>query len=237
MLADPESATIRRFRMIDPDNTENNVPDYAKRDVAYPGYFVVNRSGVIIERFVDPRYDDRRTGNAMVATLFPELLEGSGRPIAAPHLQVTSGQTDSVATLGSHLKLFVDLALPRGVHVYAPGVQGYRAIELTVDDSTWFKAAAPAYPRSRMLKLKPIHEIVPVYEKRARVTVDLVVANTGALMRELARTPDVPTPIAVAGRLTYQACDDKVCYTPAAVPLTWNLLVRLPDQKRTRPDR
>ena len=65
MLADPGSILIRKFRMVDPDNTENNVPAYGARNTAYPGYFVVNPAGVVTERFVDGRYDDRRTGNAM----------------------------------------------------------------------------------------------------------------------------------------------------------------------------
>jgi carboxymethylenebutenolidase len=232
LLADPGSNLIRRFRMIDPDNTENNVPSYGMKDAAYPGYFVVNPSGVIVERFVDERYDDRRTGNDVVATMFPELIENRGRPIAAPHIQVTLGQTDSRVTLGAHLRLLVGLTLPRGMHVYAPGVQGYRPVELTLDSSSWFTAKAPQFPRSKTLTLKAIHETVPVFEKQADITVDIVVANTTALMRTIAGAQYAPQAVAVTGHLKYQACDDTVCYLPAEVPVTWTIEVGMPDRTR-----
>lgn len=232
MLADPGSRLIREFRMVDPDNTANNVPDYGAKDVAYPGYFVVSPSGRIVERFVDQRYDDRRTGNDVVATMFPELLEARGRPIAAPHIQVSLGQTDARVTLGAHLRLLVELALPRGVHVYAPGVAGYRPVELTFEPSPWFRVGAPAFPRAKTMTLKAIHETVPVFETQARITADVVIADTFALMRALAGAPERRQPIAVSGHLKYQACDDKVCFLPTDVPVSWDLDIGLPDQIR-----
>lgn len=218
--------------MIDPDNTENNVPSYGARDTAYPGYFVVNRSGVITERFIDGRYDDRRTGNAMVATLFPELLESTGRPIKAPHIEISLGQTDKSVNLGARLKLLVDMKLPAGVHVYAPGVQGYRPIALTFETSPWIKTLPSRYPAARTRLLKAIHESVPVYERDARVVTDVIVKNTSALMRELRKNPDASQPVTVTARFEYQACDEKLCYRPQTIPLTWTVLVTLPDRER-----
>jgi Thiol:disulfide interchange protein DsbD, N-terminal len=232
MLADPGSRVIGAFRMIDPDNTENNVPLYGRKNVAYPGYFVVDPSGVIVERFVDDRYDDRRTGSSIVATMFPELLEARGTPIVAPHLQIALGQTDSDVTLGSHVRLLVDLALPPNMHVYAPGVEGYRPVELAIDPSPWFAAALPSFPPSKTLRLEAIRETVPVFERQARITVDVVVADTFELMRTIARAPDRRQAVAVVGRLKYQACDDAVCYAPAEAALKWDIGIRLPDQVR-----
>jgi len=234
MLADPGSNLIRRFRMIDPDNTTNNVPGYGAKDTAYPGYFVVNASGVVTERFVDGRYDDRRTGNAMVATLFPELLETGGRPIRASHVEIGLGQTDTAVTLGTRLQLLVDVKLPPGVHVYAPGVQGYRPIGLAFDASPWFRTLPPRYPSSRTLELMAIRETVPAYEGNARIVVDVIIANTTALMRTLAAGSQ---PVTIAARFEYQACDDKVCYPPAVVPLAWRLSIALPDRTRAVQER
>ncbi len=232
LLADPGSRLIRQFRMVDPDNTENNVPSDGSKDVAYPGYFVVNPAGLITERFVDERYDDRRTGNSVVATMFPELLETSGAPIAAPHIQFKLGQTDSRVTLGTHVRLLVDLDLPRNMHVYAPGVDGYRPVELRFDASTWYKSQPPRFPPARMLHLKAIRETVPVYENDARITIDVVFANTSALMKILAQAPNTRQQLDVTGHLRYQACDDKVCYMPAEVPVKWSFDIGLPDRQR-----
>jgi hypothetical protein len=128
--------------------------------------------------------------------------------------------------------LVVDVKLPPRVHVYAPGVEGYRPIAVTVEPSPWVKSAAPRFPASKMLELRAIHETVPVYERQARIVVDALIANTGALLRTLAKAPDATQTITVAARLQYQACDDKVCYQPAEIPLAWTLKVKLPDQQR-----
>ena len=236
MLADPGSHTIRRFRMVDPDNTENNVPSYGMKDTAYPGYFVVNRKGVVIERFADPDYDNRRSGNALIGSLFPELLEPRGRPIAAPHLEVSLGASDTALTLGTKFTLLVDVRLPRDMHIYAPEVKGYIPVKVTLDPSQWIKSATAKYPVARMLHLKAIDETVPVYENEARITIDVLIANRTALMRMLNQAPDLTQPVTIDGKLEYQACDSKVCYFPTSVPLSWDVTVRLPDRERVAPE-
>ena len=233
MLSDPQSAFIRAFGMVDRDNTTANVPPDGKRDTAYPGYFVLDRTGRIIERFIDPRYDDRRTAAGLVAEMFPELLEATGRTTSTPHLSVHAGQSDLRVPLGARFRVFVDIELPARMHVYAPGVEGYKPITIELAPSPWFKADAPVFPPSTLLRLDAIKETVPVYEGKARIGVDVVMANTGALLRRLASADRHSEEIALTGTLAYQACDDKVCYRPASVPLKWELTVYLPDRQRT----
>ena len=38
--------------------------------------------------------------------------------------------------------------------------------------------------------------------------------------------------LTLTGRLDYQACDDRVCYDPASVPLSWTLTVSPLDRRR-----
>ena len=38
--------------------------------------------------------------------------------------------------------------------------------------------------------------------------------------------------LTLTGRLDYQACDDKVCFNPVSVPLTWTLTVAPLDGQR-----
>ena len=233
MLSDPQSAFIRAFAMVDPDNTPDNVPADGKRDTAYPGYFVLNRTGGIVERFIDPRYDDRRTASGLVAEMFPELLEATGRTASTSHLNVHLGQSDLRVPLGARFRVFVDLELPERMHVYAPGVEGYRPVTIELAQSPWFKAAVPVFPQSRLLRLEAIKETVPVYHGKARVGVDVVLANTSALLRRLASADGHSEEIAITGTLSYQACDDKVCYRPSSVALRWELTAYLPDRQRT----
>ena len=233
MLSDPQSAFIRAFGMVDPDNTTDNVPTYGKRDTAYPGYFVLDRTGRIIERFIDPRYDDRRTASGLVAEMFPELLEATGRTTSTPHLSVHLGQSDIRVPLGARFRVFVDIELPERMHIYAPGVEGYRPVAIELTPSPWFKAQAPVFPRPTLLRLEAIKETVPVYHGWARLGMDVVLANTGALLKRLASAERHAEEIAITGTLSYQACDDKVCYRPDSVALKWELTAYLPDRQRT----
>jgi hypothetical protein len=39
----------------------------------------------------------------------------------------------------------------------------------------------------------------------------------------------------VKGVLTYQACDDKLCFTSQSAPLTWTVTLRQLDRERAQP--
>lgn len=41
--------------------------------------------------------------------------------------------------------------------------------------------------------------------------------------------------LTIKGVLSYQACDDKVCFTPQSVPLTWTVTLRQLDRERAKP--
>ena len=41
--------------------------------------------------------------------------------------------------------------------------------------------------------------------------------------------------LTLSGQLDYQACDDKICFNPQSVSLTWTLTVAQPDKERMIP--
>ena len=41
--------------------------------------------------------------------------------------------------------------------------------------------------------------------------------------------------LTIKGLLNYQACDDKVCFSPQTVPLTWTVTLRQLDRERAKP--
>ena len=42
------------------------------------------------------------------------------------------------------------------------------------------------------------------------------------------------TSLTIAATLNYQACDDKVCFNPQSVPLSWTIGVRALDRERVK---
>ncbi|HWZ43883.1 MAG TPA: protein-disulfide reductase DsbD domain-containing protein, partial [Candidatus Saccharimonadales bacterium] len=129
---------------------------------------------------------------------------------------------------GSRVTVAVEIELPRDVHLYAPGVKGYKQVELVLEPSTDFKASALQFPASKILFLKAINERVPVFTGKFRISQDVTVAAS----REFSASVGKGKEIAIKGELRYQACDDKVCYNPVTTPVTWNLQVAPLDLQR-----
>jgi hypothetical protein len=97
-----------------------------------------------------------------------------------------------------------------------------------LEPSSEFKTSAVEYPPSSVLFLKPIHERVPVFTGKFRISQDVTVATTKEFFASLGQGKQV----AIQGELRYQACDKKTCYIPAATPLAWVLQVQPLDLQR-----
>ena len=78
------------------------------------------------------------------------------------------------------------------------------------------------YPKSEIYFFKPLNERVPVYQKPFRFVQELVLEGHPDAQAAL-RGKDSLT---LTGTLDYQACDDKVCFNPTSIPLTWTLSQR-----------
>ena len=66
------------------------------------------------------------------------------------------------------------------------------------------------YPQSEDYHFKPLNEHVQVYQRPFRIVQDVVI---DASPQAQAALKDV-TSLTIKGVLNYQACDDKVCFTP-----------------------
>jgi hypothetical protein len=224
LLADPDSKVIRSYNVLNAEATG------ITKGMAHPGYFYLDRDGIIREAFFDPNYVNRFTANNVLAKLFPELAAEVVSTVEAPHLQLTLAQSDRTVIPGSHLSLIAELRLAPDVHVYSPGVVGYRPIQLQLEVSPEIDPAAAVYPQPKNLYLKAIKENVPVFEGRFRIVEDVKVAATRDFIGSLGTEGRT---IAVKGELQYQACDARVCYPPAKVPVEWQLLVVPIDRQRS----
>ena len=132
-----------------------------------------------------------------------------------PHLSFTASLSPDTVKAGGRLSLIVDVVPKKGMHVYAPGTK-YRAITVTLNSHRFLKASRLDYPRPSIYVFKPLKEQVFVYSSPFKLTMDLAV---GAV------TPRT-SPLKITGTLSYQACDDRVCYLPESVPLEWTIPVR-----------
>lgn len=226
MLSDAGSATIKRYGIlnttVEPANSTYGIP--------FPGTFIVDAHGVVTSRFFEEAYQERDTISSVMARLGGTLDVPATR-IAAPHLALTTYATDQVAAPGTHFSIVVDVAPDRHVHVYAPGVTGYKAIALTVQPQPGLVVKGAQFPKAEDYFFEPLNEHVAVYQRPFRIVQDLAV---DASPQAAAALKD-RTSLTINAVLEYQACDDKVCFVPKSVPLSWTIALRSLDRERTKP--
>ena len=226
LLSDANSEIIRRFNVL---NTEAKG---MTKGMAYPGFFFVDENGVIREKYFTPKYTDRLTANNVIAKLFPELSAGVGKNIEAPHLKLSLTQSDRSVIPGGRVSLIAEIELPPDVHVYSPGVHGYKPIDLALQAVSGIELQPVVYPSSKVLYLEAIQEHVPVFDGKFRISQDLTVTPSKA-SDALRSVLSKERTISITGELKYQACDKSVCYPPTSVPLRWELQVIPLDLKRS----
>ena len=226
LLADPNSEVIRSFNVLNADAKGMT------KGMAYPGFFYIDSSGVIREKYFEAKYTTRFTANNVIEKLFPELAEEVSQTVEAPHLRLVLSQSDRTVVAGSRVLLTAEIELPPDVHVYSPGVRGYKPIQLVLHASGAIEPAPAVYPRPKSLYLEAIKEQVPVFEGKFRITQDVTVSasKTGDGIRALLSASKT---VSITGELQYQACDKTICYPPTSVPVKWELQVQPLDLKRS----
>ena len=234
LLSDVGSATIKSYGIL---NTvvgaalaSTNIDPALKAQVAryvtgaepaerhmgipFPSTFVVDAQGRVTSRFMEDSYRERTTiSNIMVQTGVGEAPV-QGTTVSTDHLELTTYPSDAAISRMNHFSLVLDVTPRPGMHVYAPGAESYRIISLSLAPE-FVSPLSLTYPDSEIYYFEPFDERVPVYQKPFRLLQEVVLENQ----------PDGDS-VTVTGTLDYQACDDKICYNPVSVPLSWTLSLR-----------
>jgi peroxiredoxin len=227
LLSDPGSATIKRFGILNTTVPESNQQSYG---IPFPGTFVLNRQAVVTSRFFEPAYQERTTVGSIMTKL-GNSVEVRAVTVSSPQLEISVFATDRIVAPGTLFSLVLDVRPARGMHVYAPGVTGYKPIALSVQTQPGLLARAAQYPPSEIYHFKPLNERVPVYQRPFRIVQDVLVDPSAASQSSLKGMSS----LTINGVLTYQACDDKICFTPQTVPVSWTMALRELDRERAKP--
>lgn len=223
LLADPDSKAIRDYDVLNLEATGGD------KGMARPGYFFIDASGTIRESFFDAKYRERLSANNLISKLFPELGEEVTGNVDAPHLHLALAQSDATGYPGIRISLTAEVRLPPDVHVYAPGTKGYKPMNLVIDAPPEMELRPALYPRAKILYMPAIQERVPVFEGTFRIRQEVRISSVVAFSRSLGTQGKTFT---IKGKLEYQACDRKICFLPASVPVQWQLQVLPLDRQR-----
>jgi DsbC/DsbD-like thiol-disulfide interchange protein len=144
---------------------------------------------------------------------------GAAATVRTSHLTVQAAASPATVSPGGKVSLAIEVSPRRGMHVYAPGKHDYQIVRFTPDGRSWLTAAPLKYPPSEIYHFVPLDERVETYLKPFTLVQELTVLGTPEARKALGAQKTVT----VSGTLEYQACDDKVCYAPAKVPLSLTL--------------
>jgi DsbC/DsbD-like thiol-disulfide interchange protein len=189
------------------------------KGIPFPGTFMIDRQGRVTSRFFEDYYWERNTVSNMMRRL------GAGRPpvqairASTEHLELEAYPSDSTVALGTRFSLALDITPKPGMHVYAPGATGYKVITLNITPQPHVRTASLRYPASEIYHFKPLNERVPVYQRPFSLVMEVVPEATTEARKALSGQSE----LVISGTLDYQACDDRICYNPVSLPLSWKL--------------
>jgi hypothetical protein len=226
LLSDTGSAIIGQYGIV---NTTVPPTNQLQFGIPFPGTFILDARGVVTSRHFEVAYQERDTISSVMVRL-GNKLDAPATNIATAHIAITTFASDQTVAPGTHFSVVLDLVPAKRVHVYAPGVSGYQPVALAITPQPGVLVRDAIFPKAEDYFFKPLNEHVPVYQRPFRIvqelTIDASPAGAAALKDQ--------TELTMTGTLHYQACDDKVCFIPQSVPLTWRVALKPLDRERVK---
>ena len=138
------------------------------------------------------------------------------KPAAIQHVTAATSITPDAVAAGGKVTLVLDVTPDRNIHVYAPGAKDFIATSVKMTAKSGVTFGTAAYPPSEMILDPILNERIPEYTKTFRITQPVTVST---------KSPSGES-ISMTGVLTYQACDEKMCFAPSELPVQWTVRVK-----------
>jgi hypothetical protein len=197
--------------------------------IPYPGVYVIDVNGKVVSKYFEDDYKERVSASDILARQFGVSANAPRGQVEAKQLRIMTGSSNGIARPGMRIALSLDIDLKPGMHVYAPGVQGYIPIDWQLEQGGAAAKQHPLrYPASEMLLLQAIGETAPVYRNHIHLEREITFGQEAALKPLVSASGE----LTVKGSLRYQACDDRKCYVPEEVPLEWRFKYEGLDRQR-----
>jgi cytochrome c biogenesis DsbD-like protein len=155
----------------------------------------------------------------ILLTFLPFLLAFQGsllKPSAVQHVTIATSTSPETSTAGGKVTLALDVTPDRNIHVYAPGAKEFVAINLKITSASGATVGKPVYPPSENVLDPILNERIPEYLKAFRITQPIT----------LRATMKSTESVTISGVLTYQACDEKMCFAPSEISANWTVKIR-----------
>ena len=211
----PSAAAVAAYQQFVTVTQENG----RFKGIAFPGTFNVDAQGRVTSRFFEDFYWERNTVSNVMLRVGAGGTPVEATQVSTAHLDLSAYPSDTAASLGTRFAVAVDITPKAGMHLYAPGADGYRVVTLTIDPQPFVHIEPAQYPSSEIYYFAPLDERVPVFQEPFTLSVDVTTEATADARLTFAGKDE----LSITGTLEYQACDDAICYNPVSVPLSWTV--------------
>lgn len=219
ILSDIDSAVIREFGILNTEVEPGDVPIYG---VPFPGTYVVDERGVVIEKFFHDTYKKRDGPENMIDTALGQIQLDPNEPSAAftddgIRVSATLHGAGGVLKQGAMRRLVVRFELGEGLHIYSdPVPEGMIPARVDVEGPPGLVVEEAIVPPTETLHLAGLDLDLQVWSG----VVDFVIPvyPNAELLSEMRPLDEKETTIEV--NIRYQACDDETCLLPRNRKLT-----------------
>jgi hypothetical protein len=146
-------------------------------------------------------------------------IRGQAQRVSSPQVDVTTSVEGRFVGAGSRLTLVTEVVPKDGLHVYAPGARGYQVIALHLAPAPFVRVRPTRYPTSETYYFAPLKERVATYQAPFVLRTPISLDQSREARQRLART----TTLTLRGSLDFQACNDRLCFTPVSLPVTFSV--------------
>ena len=213
LLCDVGSQVIRAYGILNTQVGPDEVPFYG---IPFPGTYVLDESGVVVEKFFPRHIANRECADAVLESSLGRILIGEDEPRATggeDGIRITAAFHGGGGTLKSGIRrrVVVRFELPEGLHIYGePVPEGLVPATVTVHGPEGFIGEKMEAPPTTPLRLDEIDATLHVWSG----TVDLAVpvwANSKVIDVLDDHRDEI---IRLEVEVRYQACSDTACLIP-----------------------
>ncbi len=219
LLSDPNSEIIERFGIL---NTLTDPDDHPWYGIPFPGSYVVDEGGTIIDKFFESSFMLRPSADQLLRAALGEAVE-------QPRAERTAGASEDVTfdvsfdgqmlNAGVVRDLVVKLNVPQGFHLYGePVPDGMVATSVEIDDQVGLVVNAPRLPPTSPLTLAGTGETLQVFDGDVEIRIPIAHMTRGVTEDDAGNLV-----IAVTGTIRWQSCDVHTCQLPRHEPFALSI--------------
>jgi Disulphide bond corrector protein DsbC/AhpC/TSA family len=214
LLSDEGGKVIRQLGLLNEHVYEHHAAYGVPKQeghygVPYPGAFLLDEQGRVIQKRFQQSYRERETGGGILEQGFAVESSMHGPEVVSQSegVKVRAYLDSETYRFFQRLWLTVELTVDGGLHVYGqPIPEGYIPLSIAVAPRAGLVVGEPRWPAPHPYRVEGLDEELSVYEGKVTVSLPLTFTQEGA---------DQTLYVSVR----YQACNDTDCFLPSTITL------------------